>query len=67
MLAHKATNEAMVVAEVIVGNKIAFDTMTIPSMAYTDPEIAWMGITEAEVKAKGIPFEKANFPWAVFA
>lgn len=64
MLAHKATNEAKVAAEVIAGHKVAFDAMTIPSVAYTDPEIAWMGITEAEAKAKGIPFEKANFPWA---
>ena len=64
MLAHKATNEAKVAAEVIAGHKVAFDAMTIPSVAYTDPEIAWMGLTEAEAKAKGIPFEKANFPWA---
>ncbi len=64
MLAHKATNEAKVAAEVIAGHKVAFDAMTIPSVAYTDPEIAWMGITEAEAKAKGIRFEKANFPWA---
>jgi dihydrolipoamide dehydrogenase len=64
MLAHKATNEAKVAAEVIAGHKVAFDAMTIPSVAYTDPEIAWMGVTEAEAKAKGIPFEKANFPWA---
>ena len=64
MLAHKATNEAKVAAEVIGGHKVAFDAMTIPSVAYTDPEIAWMGVTETEAKAKGIPFEKANFPWA---
>ena len=64
MLAHKATNEAKVAAEVIGGHKVEFDAMTIPSVAYTDPEIAWMGVTEAEAKAKGIPFEKANFPWA---
>jgi len=64
MLAHKATNEAKVAAEVIAGHKVAFDAMTIPSVAYTDPEIAWMGVTEAEARAKGIPFEKANFPWA---
>ena len=64
MLAHKATNEAKVAAEVIAGHKVAFDAMTIPSVAYTDPEIAWMGVTEAEAKAKGIPFEKASFPWA---
>jgi len=64
MLAHKATNEAKVAAEVIGGHKVAFDAMTIPSVAYTDPEIAWMGLTETEAKAKGIPFEKASFPWA---
>ena len=64
MLAHKATNEAKVAAEVIAGHKVQFDALTIPSVAYTDPEIAWMGLTENEAKAKGIPFEKANFPWA---
>jgi dihydrolipoamide dehydrogenase len=64
MLAHKATNEAKVAAEVIGGHKVAFDALTIPSVAYTDPEVAWMGVTEAEAKAQGIPFEKANFPWA---
>jgi dihydrolipoamide dehydrogenase len=64
MLAHKATNEAKVAAEVIAGHKVAFDAMTIPSVAYTDPEIAWMGVTESEAKAKGIPYEKAAFPWA---
>ena len=64
MLAHKATNEAKIAAEVIGGHKVAFDAMTIPSVAYTDPEIAWMGLTENEAKAKGIPFEKASFPWA---
>ena len=64
MLAHKATNEAKIAAEVITGHKVAFDALTIPSVAYTDPEIAWMGVTETEAKAKGIPFEKASFPWA---
>ncbi|MQR01814.1 dihydrolipoyl dehydrogenase [Glaciimonas soli] len=64
MLAHKATNEAKIAAEVIAGHKVFFDAMTIPSVAYTDPEIAWMGTTETEAKAKGIPFEKASFPWA---
>jgi dihydrolipoamide dehydrogenase len=64
MLAHKATNEAKVAAEVIAGHKVAFDPMTIPSVAYTDPEIAWMGVTETEAKAKGIKYEKAAFPWA---
>ncbi|MDY7573812.1 dihydrolipoyl dehydrogenase [Actimicrobium sp. CCI2.3] len=64
MLAHKATNEAKVAAEVIGGHKVQFDAMTIPSVAYTDPEIAWMGVTENEAKAQNIPFEKVNFPWA---
>jgi dihydrolipoamide dehydrogenase len=64
MLAHKATNEAKVAAEVIAGHKVAFDALTIPSVAYTDPEIAWMGLTETEAKANGIAYEKANFPWA---
>lgn len=64
MLAHKATNEAKVAAEVIAGHKVEFDAMTIPSVAYTDPEIAWMGVTETEAKAKGIAYEKASFPWA---
>ena len=64
MLAHKATNEAKIAAEVIAGHNVAFDALTIPSVAYTDPEIAWMGVTETEAKAKGIPFEKASFPWA---
>ena len=64
MLAHKATNEAKVAAEVIAGHKVEFDPMTIPSVAYTDPEVAWMGLTETEAKAKGIPYAKSNFPWA---
>jgi len=63
MLAHKATNEGKVAAEVIAGHKVAFDALTIPSVAYTDPEMAWMGLTETEAKAKGIPYEKASFPW----
>ena len=64
MLAHKATHEAKVAAEVIAGHKAAFDARAIPSVAYTDPEIAWIGLTETEAKAKGIAFEKALFPWA---
>ena len=64
MLAHKATNEAKVAAEVIAGHKVEFDAMTIPSVAYTDPEIAWMGVTETEAKATGSAFEKASVPWA---
>ena len=64
MLAHKATHEAKVAAEVIAGHKAAFDALTIPSVAYTDPEVAWMGLTETEAKAQGIAYEKASFPWA---
>ncbi|BCB27785.1 dihydrolipoyl dehydrogenase [Sulfurimicrobium lacus] len=64
MLAHKAVHEAKVAAEVIAGHKAAFDARTIPSVAYTDPEVAWMGLTETEAKAQGIDYEKASFPWA---
>jgi dihydrolipoamide dehydrogenase len=64
MLAHKATHEAKVAAEVIAGEKSYFDARSIPSVAYTDPEIAWVGLTELEAKAKGIEYEKAQFPWA---
>ncbi|NOY17126.1 MAG: dihydrolipoyl dehydrogenase [Gammaproteobacteria bacterium] len=64
MLAHKATHEAKVAAEVISGIKSTFDPMTIPSVAYTDPEVAWMGLTEAQAKAEGVQVEKSTFPWA---
>ena len=64
MLAHKAVHEAKVAAEVISGHKAAFDPMTIPSVAYTDPEVAWMGKNEAEAKAEGIEYVKGAFPWA---
>ena len=64
MLAHKATHEAKVAAEVIVGHKVFFNARTIPSVAYTDPEIAWMGLTETEAKAQGLEFDRAAFPWA---
>jgi dihydrolipoamide dehydrogenase len=64
MLAHKATHEGKVAAEVIAGMPALFDPMTIPSVAYTDPEVAWMGLTETEAKAKGIAYEKGVFPWA---
>jgi len=64
MLAHKATHEAKVAAEVIAGEKSYFDARSIPSVAYTDPEIAWVGLTELEAKEKGIEYEKAQFPWA---
>ncbi len=64
MLAHKATHEGKVAAEVIAGHKAYFDARTIPSVAYTDPEIAWMGLTETQAKADGVEFDKAVFPWA---
>jgi dihydrolipoamide dehydrogenase len=64
MLAHKATHEGKVAAEVASGHKSAFDAKAIPSVAYTDPEIAWAGVTETEAKAKGLKFGKAVFPWA---
>ena len=64
MLAHKATHEGKVAAEVIAGHKVEFQALAIPSVAYTDPEVAWAGITEIEAKAKGIEIEKASFPWA---
>ena len=64
MLAHKATHEGKVAAEVIAGHKAYFDARTIPSVAYTDPEIAWMGETEESCKEKGIAYTKGVFPWA---
>tara|TARA_B100000768_G_scaffold176796_1_gene190077 strand:- start:370 stop:2124 length:1755 start_codon:yes stop_codon:yes gene_type:complete len=64
MLAHKATHEGKIAAEVIAGEKVEFQAMTIPSVAYTDPEIAWAGITEEEAGEKNIEIEKAVFPWA---
>lgn len=64
MLAHKATHEAKVAAEVISGMKSCFEPKTIPSVAYTDPEIAWMGLTETEAKKQGIDYDKGAFPWA---
>lgn len=64
MLAHKATYEGKLAAEIIAGHKTVFDARTIPSVAYTDPEIAWMGLTENEARKRGIDYEKASFPWA---
>jgi dihydrolipoamide dehydrogenase len=64
MLAHKATHEAKVAAEVCAGEKSAFDARTIPSVAYTDPEVAWVGLTETEARADGTPYEKKQIPWA---
>ncbi|MGD9784306.1 MAG: dihydrolipoyl dehydrogenase [Hyphomicrobiaceae bacterium] len=64
MLAHKAVHEAHVAAEAAAGQKSFFDARQIPSVAYTDPEIAWAGMTETEAKARGVKIEKAVFPWA---
>ncbi len=64
MLAHKATHEGKVAAEVIAGMKSVFDARVIPSVAYTDPEIAWVGLTETEAKEQGIRYGKGVFPWA---
>jgi dihydrolipoamide dehydrogenase len=64
MLAHKAVHEGKVAAEVIAGHKVEFQAMAIPSVAYTDPEVAWVGVTETEAKAKGLDIEKGAFPWA---
>jgi len=64
MLAHKATHEAKVAAEVIDGHKSYFDARTIPSVAYTEPEVSWCGQTEEQLKAEGIEYEKGVFPWA---
>lgn len=64
MLAHKATHEGKLAAEVIAGHKATFDNRVIPSVAYTDPEIAWVGLTENQARDKGIAYEKGLFPWA---
>ena len=64
MLAHKATHEAKVAAEVACGHNAGFDARVIPSVAYTDPEVAWVGLTETEAKKTGVAFDKAVFPWA---
>lgn len=64
MLAHKAVHEAHVAAQVIAGQKSVFDARVIPSVAYTHPEIAWVGLTEAQAKAEGIKVEKGLFPWS---
>ena len=63
MLAHKATHEAKVAAEVVAGMKSHFDARVIPSVAYTDPEIAWVGVTEREAKEKGLKIGVGKFPW----
>jgi dihydrolipoamide dehydrogenase len=64
MLAHKASHEGKVAAEVAAGHKSAFDALTIPAVAYTDPEVTWMGLTENQAKQQGIEYDKASFPWA---
>ncbi|MGB9332843.1 MAG: dihydrolipoyl dehydrogenase [Steroidobacteraceae bacterium] len=63
LLAHKAMHEGKVAAEVAAGQKRAFDARVIPSVAYTDPEVAWVGLTETEARANGTPFKKGAFPW----
>ncbi|MEM1263321.1 MAG: dihydrolipoyl dehydrogenase [Pseudomonadota bacterium] len=64
MLAHKATHEGHVAAEVIAGHKSVFDARVIPSVAYTDPEVAWVGVTEAQAKEQGLDIDVGKFPWA---
>jgi dihydrolipoamide dehydrogenase len=64
MLAHKASHEGKVAAEAAAGLKSFFDARVIPSVAYTDPEVAWVGLTETDAKARGTAYEKASFPWA---
>jgi len=64
MLAHKATHEGKVAAEVCAGHKSAFDARVIPSVAYTDPEIAWVGVTETEAREQGLKYGVGKFPWA---
>ncbi len=64
MLAHRASHQGKVAAEVVAGHKVAFDARAIPSVAYTDPEIAWVGLTETQARERGIAIEKGQFPWA---
>jgi dihydrolipoamide dehydrogenase len=64
MLAHKAVHEGKVAAEVAAGEKSAFDARVIPSVAYTDPEVAWVGVTQEQAKAEGMDVEVGSFPWA---
>jgi dihydrolipoamide dehydrogenase len=67
MLAHKASHEGKVAAEAAAGQKSFFDARVVPAVAYTDPEVAWVGVTEDEAKARGIAYEKGTFPWAASA
>jgi dihydrolipoamide dehydrogenase len=64
MLAHKAMHEGKVAAEVVAGQNVAFEPRAIPSIAYTDPEVAWAGLTETEAAASGVPYEAAKMPWS---
>jgi dihydrolipoamide dehydrogenase len=63
MLAHKASHEGKTAAEAIAGHDVAFDARAIPSVAYTDPEVAWTGLTETDARQQGVEYEKATFPW----
>jgi len=67
MLAHKASHEGKVAAEAAAGQKSFFDARVVPAVAYTDPEVAWVGLTEDDAKARGIAYEKGTFPWAASA
>jgi dihydrolipoamide dehydrogenase len=67
MLAHKASHEGKVAAEAAAGEKSFFDARVVPAVAYTDPEVAWVGLTEDEAKARGVAYEKGTFPWAASA
>jgi dihydrolipoamide dehydrogenase len=67
MLAHKASHEGKVAAEVAAGQKSFFDARVVPAVAYTDPEVAWVGLTEDEAKARGVQYDKGSFPWAASA
>ncbi|MEO8464289.1 MAG: dihydrolipoyl dehydrogenase [Gammaproteobacteria bacterium] len=67
MLAHKASHDGRVAAEVAAGQKSFFDARVVPAVAYTDPEVAWVGLTEEEAKARSVPYEKGAFPWAASA
>jgi dihydrolipoamide dehydrogenase len=64
LLAHKASHQGKVAAEVAAGERSAFDARGIPSVAYTDPEVAWVGLTEEEAKARGVAYGKGTFPWS---
>jgi dihydrolipoamide dehydrogenase len=67
MLAHKATHEGKVAAEAAAGLKSFFDARVVPAVAYTDPEVAWVGLTEDDAKARGVAYEKGSFPWVASA